>query len=174
VQLISMALEFGNRDMLIAALKVESNDAWRDACERTFNSTNDLAADAQGLFVEFGHRIRDRINDDLIMTKLLQRMLPPFTGSGMQLFRGENADRYHEGQIGFCWTPKREIAEMFGSGLNAMAGAGGLLLSSLVRSSAIIAGPNAHSMWLGEEEYWVCPSRLEEVTILAKYPNMDH
>jgi hypothetical protein len=61
---------------------------------------------------------------------------------------------------------------MFACGLNAMDGGGGLLLSSIVQGAAIIAGPNHHCRWLGEDEYWIIPAKLEQMTVLATYPKI--
>lgn len=168
---ICEAVLHANRDLLITALKIDRSDAWREACERVLDRNIPLADrdNVQCLFVEFGHRIRERISDDQLMTKLLRRLLPPYTGEDIQLFRGENSNRYRQDQIGFCWTPKREVAEMFASGLNAMVGDGGVLLSSVVKGPAIIAGPNSHSRWLGEEEYWVSPAELERVVVVGTF-----
>lgn len=53
-----------------------------------------------------------------------------------------------------------------------MDGGGGLLLSSIVQGAAIIAGPNHHCRWLGEDEYWIIPAKLEQMTVLATYPKI--
>lgn len=164
----------GDRILLLEALEnTREHAAWRDACSLMLESGQSVTnrEKTQSLFIEFGHRVREKIADDRLMAVLLRRLLSPFTSEGCQLFRGENADRYKDGRIGFCWTPKREVAEIFARGLNAMEGEGGLLLSTVAPTKALIAGPSAHSKWLGEEEYWVDPAALEEVDVLEKYPN---
>lgn len=85
--------------------------------------------------------------------------------------RGENMDRYEEGRIGLCWTTKRSVVEMFGSGLNAMVGQGGVLLQAYAPVQAVVALPNAHSRWLGEEEYLVDPQLIQDVQLVERYRN---
>ena len=65
------------------------------------------------------------------------------SGPALHLFRGENLNRWREGQVGFCWTSKRDVAAMFARGLNAFQG--GVLLACHVQPEWIISGIHSHS-----------------------------
>lgn len=175
---IVSALVHGNRDRLISAREVYSACSWRQAC---IDLITDAPAtvnqdSAHACFTEFGHRVREKLEDDRLLVSALRQLLPTFVGvgagQGLVLYRGENLDRYHDGRVGLCWSPTRTVAEMFGRGLNAMAGQGGCLLQAYAPSHAIIAGPNSHSRWLGEEEYLVDPRLAENIELVVRYPNL--
>lgn len=117
-----------------------------------------------------GHHIRHQIGDDRLVCQLLRHMLPRYTGPSMRLYRGENLQRFREGKIGFCWTPRYKVAADFASVLNAGSG-GGVLLSTTAQPEAILAGPSAHSSWLGEDEYVVDPSLLSALLPIRHYPS---
>lgn len=119
-------------------------------------------------WIESGHFIREKVNNDEILTKLLVTLLPKYEGEAVTIYRGKNEDRFNSGSIGFCWTQDREVAEMFGSGLNACKSRG-MLLQAHAPIKAIIAGPNAHSRYLGEHELTVDPKMLEDITIIKFY-----
>ncbi len=59
---------------------------------------------------------------------------------------------------------------MFGRGLNA-TGAGGVLLKWQASNDAIIAGPSAHSLYLGESEYTLDLSESSEIEAIEQYPS---
>lgn len=51
------------------------------------------------------------------------------------------------GQIGFCWTPYEEVAEIFASGLNYLE-SGGVLLKCEAPTKSILSAPNPHRVYL--------------------------
>lgn len=159
------------------ALEANTPGAWRQAfIDLITNAPETVAPDAaHSCFIEFGHRVREKVDDDRLLVGALRQLLPKFAGGGTSrgkvLYRGENRDRYQEGRIGLCWTTNRTVAEMLGSGLNAMIGQGGVLLQAYAPSLAVLAGPNAHSQWLGEEEHLVDPRLIKDVQLIARYPN---
>ncbi|OQW50196.1 MAG: hypothetical protein A4S15_00940 [Candidatus Raskinella chloraquaticus] len=117
-----------------------------------------------------GHRIRAQIDDDKVLISLLRLILPLYVGPGRTLYRGENLDRWNSRRIGLCWSDKIETARMFGRGLNA-TGAGGVLLQWQASNHAIIAGPSAHSPYLGESEYTLDLSETSEIEEIEQYPS---
>lgn len=122
-------------------------------------------------WIEGGHRIREQVGDDHQLAAFLWLSLPRYkadAGARVELYRGENANRLRLGQLGFAWTPDRATAEMFASGLNA-CGSGGVLLRAQV-GAEIIAGPGAHSLYLGENQYTVDPTAGFPVETLAEFP----
>jgi hypothetical protein len=58
---------------------------------------------------------------------------------------------------------------MFGAGLNAV-GTGGVLLRSTFEPAAIISGPGAHSLYLGENQFTVDPFFAHGVQCIAEFP----
>lgn len=145
---------------------------WLDfyqCCIQHMLCTVELQEAFHSFWVEKGHRIRSQINDDTQLLHILRLMLPPYTGDGQWLYRGENVARYKAGNIGFCWTDKEGIAKMFVSGLNAYK-TGGVLLKAWAPSTAIITSPNEHSKYLGEDEITVDGLSVEKLQILQKFP----
>jgi len=124
------------------------------------------------VWIELGARIRNQIGDDKALAQMLSALLPKYRGEKIRLFRGENSERYEAGRIGFCWTPRVDKAEMFGRGLNAYYGDGGILLAIIADRSSIIAGPNAHSIYLDEHEHTVDPFSISDIEILKTYPRL--
>lgn len=162
------------RDLLMEPLTDPSR--WV-ALHCRLSSGKSLTAEARQQFhsvwIEFGAKIRSQVEDDRRLASLLRALLPIYLGEGIRLFRGESADRYSQGCLGFCWTPMIEKARMFGSGLNASHGSGGILLSAVIDAVSIIAEPNGHSIYLGEHEYTVDPFSLTDLEILERYPQRD-
>lgn len=127
--------------------------------------------DIHTFWTECGHRIRQKLNDDSKLERLLRKVLPQYTGGNITLYRGENRKRYDDKAIGFCWTSLIEVAEMFAQGLNSHA-FGGLVLQYTFSADQVISGPSDHSLYLQENEYTATPSSLdfEKITILKSYP----
>lgn len=120
-------------------------------------------------WIEAGHHIREQIGDDRLLVCLLRHLLPPYEGEAIELFRGENKDRWECGAIGMAWSANAETARMFGSGLNAV-GSGGVLLKARFESEALISGPNRHSNYLGESQFTVDPFAVTTITATELFP----
>lgn len=114
-------------------------------------------------WIEAGHHMREQIADTRLLVCLLRRLLPPYEGKAIELFRGENRDRWKNGAIGLAWSADAETARMFASGLNAV-GSGGVLLKARFEPDAIISGPNAHSNYLGESQFTVDPFAVTTIS----------
>lgn len=154
---------------------VSKQHAWKDEVQRLLAAgsvTPELSSIFHTRWTVEGHRIREQVADDQLLTGFLQMMMPKYQGEEVRLYRGENIDRYRCGAVGFCWTTFRPTAEMFGVGLNATR-SGGLLLAVSARPSWIIAGPSDHSRKLDEHEHTVQPDLLMGIEILAEYPSSD-
>lgn len=134
--------------------------------------TDEAKNQFHSMWIELGRRIRNQVGDDKTLALMLSALLPKYRGETIRLYRGENAERYVAGRIGFCWTPRVDKAEMFGSGLNACHGDGGILLAIIADRSSIIAGPNAHSIHLDEHEHTVDPFSISDIEILKTYPRL--
>nr|WP_321239311.1 hypothetical protein [uncultured Tolumonas sp.] len=122
------------------------------------------------LWIVNGGHIRRHVQNDLLTLTWLKLILPKYTGDGLRLYRGECKFLYDQGLIGFCWTPKKDVAEKFARGLNAIE-SGGVLLSAMFSPEAILSAPNSHSAdWLGEYEYTCDPMRICSLEVLNQYP----
>lgn len=121
------------------------------------------------IWVERGHFIRNSINNDTQLLQLLRLLLPPYTGEGMILYRGENIERYNAGRIGFCWTPQQDKAKEFARGLNSYK-FGGVLLRAWFSKKAVLAGIHPHSQYLGEYEITVDGSAAERIYAVEEFP----
>ena len=117
-----------------------------------------------------GFRWRDAVNNDALLSRALRAVLPAYVGVSQTLFRGELAARYDAGRLGFNWTPRRDVAEMFASGLCSLYDGGGILLTANAPPTAIISSPGPHSKYLSEDEFVVESSLLTNVLELVRYP----
>ncbi|KAJ9430446.1 hypothetical protein PMI39_023055 [Pantoea sp. YR343] len=152
---------------------IHSRNRWAEFVKSINNSEPASIAMKESFhskWIESGAFIREKINNDLILLELLTLLLPPYSGASLVLYRGENMERFDEGRIGFCWTQDISIAEMFGSGLNAYKSPG-LLLRAEAPACSILAGPNDHSRYLGENEFTVNPSLLSSISVIETYPD---
>ncbi|MGE8066178.1 hypothetical protein [Pseudomonas sp. NPDC089569] len=115
------------------------------------------------------HYIRELVDNDELLMDMLWTWLPRYKGPGLLLYRGENIDRLECGKIGTAWSTKEETAQMFARGLNA-TGKGGVVVKTTAPADAIIAGPSAHSIYMGEHEYTVDVRRLGPISRTNCYP----
>ena len=120
-------------------------------------------------WIEAGHRIREQVSDDNLLTRMLRQLLPPYGAGPVILYRGENLGRWQAKNVGFSWTEDPEVARMFGRGLNATR-TGGILLRGVFQPTSIICGPNSHSNYLQEAQFTVDPSMLPRLEDLERYP----
>lgn len=151
---------------------VKDQQGWRNFAIVLLNESapTSEAIDQFGTYwVEAGHHIREQIADDQVLVRLLRRLLPPYHGEAITLFRGENTDRWTSGDVGFAWTARIETARMFGSGLNAI-GSGGVLLKADFQPEAIISGPNAHSSYLNESQFTIDPFAGTAISEIGSFP----
>ncbi len=118
-----------------------------------------------------GHRIRTYVDDDELIIKAFRRSHMPYDGPGILVYRGEIARQVEQNRIGLNWTPNRACAEGFADGLCRTHGPDSrgcysVVLSALAPPKAIIAVPNAHSIYLGEEAYVIDPICLEQLSVM--------
>ena len=120
-------------------------------------------------WIEYGGHIRKKIKNDELVLSVLMLSLPGYHGDGVVLFRGECKFLFKDNRIGFCWTPKIDVAEMFASGLNAEE-SGGVLLKAFAPKEAIMAGPNNHSAGTMQEFEYTCnPHLLKNMGVVKCY-----
>ncbi|NNU45235.1 hypothetical protein [Ramlibacter montanisoli] len=127
--------------------------------------------DFETYWIEAGHQIREQVDDDRALIRLLRKMLPPYSGPGLDLYRGENVNRWRAGRLGLAWTLDVETARMFGRGLNAFYG-GGVLLRARFEAPAILSAPSEHSRYLDEGQFTVDPFAGTGMVVIEVYPEV--
>ena len=96
------------------------DEVWKLVFERIANSIKSLNSQKDKIHTLWtinGGHLRRKVKDDNLAAKVLSASLPGYSGEGLILYRGECRFLYESGQIGFCWTPKFEVAKQFASGL---------------------------------------------------------
>jgi hypothetical protein len=116
-----------------------------------------------------GGHLRRKINDDLLISKVLSMSMPGYDGDGIELYRGECRFLYESNRIGFCWTPDIDVAKKFASGLNSLE-SGGVLLKAYAPPESIYTSPNSHSAeQMKEFEYTCNPFLLKDIEVLQVF-----
>lgn len=115
-------------------------------------------------WIKRGMFICQQINNDELLRDVLRKLLPPYKGEEITLYRGENIKDYRENRIGFCWTSDLKTAKKF-STRNAYNNSK-LILSGRFGKNSIISGIHPHSEYLNEQEYTVDPFKITNITVI--------
>ncbi len=163
-------LQSRDGDGLVAAMRaLDRLGCWREALGQfmSWPSPNEsLGAALVSFWVTYGFHIASSLKGDLILCDVFKRVLPPYMGRGLTLYRGELNSRHMARVYGHSWTPKRDIAEMFAN--RRYPGEGqGVVLEIEATPEMIIATPSAHSSRLGEQEYLIDPRLIQVVRVLS-------
>lgn len=150
-------------------MRLRSKDAYATSLLSKQKLPTEMMSQFGTYWIEAGHHMREQIGDDRLLVCLLRHLLPPYEGEAIELFRGENRDRWKSGAIGLAWSANAETARMFGSGLNAVS-SGGVLLKAHFEPEAVISGPNAHSKYLGESQFTVDPLAVTTISATEFFP----
>jgi len=148
-------------------------ETWRAAFEHVDQHSNALPFQKTAihtLWTVNGGHLRRKIKDDALILRILKKTMPGYLGAGLILYRGECQFLYDQNKIGFCWSPKIEVATLFARGLNALE-SGGVLLRAYAPADAILTAPNDHSAQKMEEFEYTCdPYKLQNVEVLQCFP----
>lgn len=145
---------------------------WRRQLALALNTrprTDELSAAFHTQWHVCHHRLRELVDDDHLLLDLAAAWLPRYEGAGLELYRGENIDRFEAGRMGSAWSDKLATAELFARAQNNL-GKGGVVLRAAIPASAIIAGPSAHSVRMDESEFTVDTRLLRSVTASTRFP----
>ena len=159
----------------VAGINTYDVDAkiWISAFHYIDQHSEELIFNHQGIHLIWtvsGGHIRNKVRNDELILRILRLGLPKYKGHGFTLYRGECKFLYEDKKLGFCWTPVREVAEMFARGLNAIE-SGGVLLQAYAPPGAILAEPNDHSAsQMKEFEYTCDPGKLENIKVIQSFP----
>ena len=152
--------------------KSTKQGSWKSHAKLLLNESKpsvETTAEFGTYWIEAGHHIREQVADDRILVRLLRHMLPPYEGGAITLFRGENLGRWEDRVVGLAWASNIDVARMFGRGLNSII-SGGVLLTGYFESAAIISGSNAHSRYLGEEQFTIDPFYGTNILAIENFP----
>ncbi len=115
------------------------------------------------------HSVGRGLRDDLPhLVDAFKYLLPPYTGQGLTLYRGELKSRHTKGVYGISWTPKPEKAKEFAE---IRAPDEGVVLKIEATPSMIVFAVKDCSEWtlkMGEDEHIVDPRLIQgKVSIVA-------
>jgi hypothetical protein len=120
------------------------------------------------LWITQGFHIRDIFTIDPLLPPALPNLLPGYSGSPMELFRGERLSNHTTEAYGPSWSSERSVAKMFASGWNSVSG--GVLLRTIAPTSAILVGPMPYGHLRCEAEYIVDRRDLRTLKCLNNIP----
>ncbi len=149
-------------------------DGWKRALRLCASLTN-VRPETKEWFLRAwcrgGDDLRDNVSGDLVLTAGLRALLPPYTGTGMTLFRGDSAFNRRRRTYGLSWSASEDVADGFAQGMWRSFQGGSVLLRSEVPPEAILCCPLMHrDDEYGEEEYLIDSRLLRSVTVLRRYP----
>ncbi len=139
------------------------DEVWKPVFEGIANSNKSLKFEKDKihtLWTVNGGHLRRKVKDDDLVGNVLSVSLPGYNGEGLILYRGELRFLYESGKVGFCWTPRIDVAKKFASAPNAAGPGGGMLLKAFAPSEAVLAPPNAHSSGQMKEFEYTCNPKL--------------
>jgi hypothetical protein len=103
-------------------------------------------------------------------------LLPPYTGEGLTLCRGEVESRHAMGKYGISWTPVFEKAMQFAVRRWPDEGRGVVLKIEATPEMIVVAvkDHSEHTLNLGENEYIVDPRLIHgKVSVIYRTPDKD-
>jgi hypothetical protein len=165
IRRFNMYLESEDTDGLESVLRALNRlDCWRMAVNQlmTGPSPNIMKGEALlSFWYTYGlHSIGRGLKGDLPhLIDAFRYLLPPYTGGGLTLYRGEVESRHVEGVYGISWTPIYEKARQFAFMRSPDEGVG-VVLKIEAAPELIVAAVrdySEHTLSLGEDEYFVDP-----------------
>lgn len=125
------------------------------------------------VWLRSGDHIRMELGHDLLLTRALRVLLPPYDGQAIRLWRGETSYNRRRRTYGLSWTSEREVARAFANGPAANTQGGSVLIGADVPADAIICAPALLGDTVGEAEYLVDRRRLKGVWVAERYPEVE-
>lgn len=151
--------------------------AWREAflaIRREANPSDQFRSDMRGVWARRVGVIRNGVGDDLLLADCLRKLLKPYDGDDMVLYRGETFNNRCTRTYGFCWSSSEACARLYAENSKRCSSRGSVLLRALVPKEAIISHVGAVSKFPREEEY-VVDRRLvsaSAVKVVERYTNL--
>jgi hypothetical protein len=161
----------GNEDsdgMAAAIRALNRLDCWGPAISRLKTGPSPNIAKGRALLSfwnEYGlHSIGRGLRDNLpCLVDVFRYLLPPYTGEGLILYRGEVEFRHTTKVYGISWTPIFEKAKVFADRRWPDEGRGVVLKIEATPDIVVTAVKHysEHTLKLGEDEYIVDPRLID-------------
>jgi len=174
VRNFARAVRTANAELLVEALNViEEQYLWTAAMRAVAQSpcrSNEFRGRLLDLWLDSGDRVRNEVNDDLLLIRALRAMLPRYNGPAVKLYRGETFWNRRRRTYGIAWTTSAEVARDFANERARRGCRGGsVLIETLASPAAVICAPAFVNGRYGEREYLVDRRRLRSVTVLERF-----
>jgi hypothetical protein len=169
-----LALLASDVDALINLCRsIDSEFIWPEAWQRVITIEQVLSDHVKDFFLKLwfhnGSHLRQEAEDvraphggDLLFIMALRKVMPPYTGGDMTLYRGETAANRANLTYGVCWSAQKGIARQHAErGYCRYSRGGSKLLCAKVPASAIITHIGARDGHI-EEEFLVDRRGLPE------------
>jgi hypothetical protein len=153
----------GEDDLRFAVTALDRLDGWHHAFElmRDLSATGEVSQKRiESFFAVYGLDLRGSVKDDALLFDVMRRLLRPYEGDGLILYRGDTAANHARRTYGPSWTTGIETAKMF---VGFHREQGSVLLETFAPAEAVISRRSPENDHLGEQEYFVDARLLNEV-----------
>ncbi|MGY0791839.1 hypothetical protein ACW7BJ_20930 [Azospirillum argentinense] len=153
---------------------VEAECAWKAAfaaCSRLPSVHPEARERFLEIWCRLGDSLRLEVGDDQVLLAGLRVLLPPYTGPGLTLYRGDTMWARRRRSYGPSWSSDAVVAESHARNRAHLRG-GAVVLKTDAPPEAIICAPALLTDSFNEAEYIVDRRRLRAVTVLRRYPQI--
>ena len=165
------------KELYASMSRIDVAFCWREAMLRVLRIKEPLHINLRFAnyhwWVHHAEHIRLEVGDDLLLTRALRKLLPPYQGGDKILYRGEYFRNRKFGTYGLSWTPLRSIATGFCTdAFRDCCTGGAVLLKANVPRAAIIAKIHKGYDSYQDKEYLVDRTKLpaHAVRVVKAYP----
>ena len=149
-------------------LAIEAGPRAMRAIARLQSVPEEIRIAARQAWQENGDDIRSEVDDDLALLDGFWKLLPPYAGPPVTLYRGDSwFNRCHR-TYGLAWSSNREIANGFALGWWRAHKGGSVLLVTDAPTDAVLFAYDVNDHY-GEQEYLVDRRCLRTVRIITRY-----
>lgn len=160
--------------------KIDVEFIWPRVWRRAVRIKQELSVDVKRFFmavwIRHGDHLRQEAYGDLVLIEALRKLLPPYRGSDMTLYRGELFNNRARRTYGLAWSSRQKVAVAYAENrMHRNAPRGTVLIKAEVPASAIIAKVPRGRDRYGESEFLVDRTGLKPGTVwvLQRYPHID-
>lgn len=143
-------------------------NCWREAVDRLITGPSPNLAKGRALLSFWNtyglYSIPSGLREDMPhLVDAFRYLLPPYTGSGLTLYRGELDSRRAAGVYGIAWTPRLNTARVFANRRSSDEGYGVVLRIEATPGLIAVAvrDYSPQTLVLDEDEYLVDPRLLK-------------
>lgn len=152
---------------------VDNWNAWLPALRGYIRAAQPAAPQIREYFIqaylEHGAGIRIAVLNDLILADAYRLLLPPYSGPGLRLYRGDSARNRRNRTYGLAWSADINVARSFAEETWVKKEGDSVLLETDAPSNAIICAPGEHDDRFAEAEYIVDRRRLKSIKVIDRF-----